>query len=149
LGAEEAPAAGPGAATATSADTTPAAGKPGGAATTAAAPAPIAVDAAPAASAPIVETVHSAPPADAGAAQLAPNGASVSVSEASWIEAVDAGGRVLLSRTVLPGETITLDGTAPLRMRIGNARATRLSWRGATVDLNASARDNIARVDLK
>lgn len=109
-------------------------------AASAAASAPVAVAA--------VETVHSVP-ADSSAELAAVKGASLTTSEPSWIEASDAGGQVLLSRTVLPGETVGVDGRLPLRLKIGNARATQLVFRGAPVDLAPVTRDNVARLELK
>ena len=70
-------------------------------------------------------------------------------SKASWIEARDARGATLLSRTVLPGESVALDGKLPIRMTIGNASATQLAFRGNAIDLTPSTRDNIARVELQ
>lgn len=70
-------------------------------------------------------------------------------SKASWIEARDARGATLLSRTVLPGESVALDGRLPIRMTIGNASATQLAFRGNAIDLAPSTRDNIARVELQ
>jgi len=105
-------------------------------------PAP-AVSATPAA--PIVETVFAAPPAAsavAGVAQLRSN-------EATWVEARDGSGQLLLSRTVQPGESVGLDGSLPIRLTIGNAAATQLTFRGQTVDLRPRTRDNVARVDLQ
>ncbi len=48
-----------------------------------------------------------------------------------------------------PGEAVGLDGTPPFKVKIGNAAATRLVFRGQPVDLAASTRDNVARLDLK
>jgi cytoskeleton protein RodZ len=70
-------------------------------------------------------------------------------TEASWIEVVDAGGRNLLSRTVQAGEAVGLDGSPPLRLTIGNAGATQVSFRGEPVALEPHTRDNIARLVLK
>lgn len=70
-------------------------------------------------------------------------------SKASWVEARDARGATLLSRTVLPGESVALDGRLPIRMTIGNASATQLAFRGNPVDLTPSTRDNIARLQLQ
>ena len=67
----------------------------------------------------------------------------------SWIEVHDANGKRLLSRLVQGGEALDLDGALPLRMTIGNAGATRVDFRGVSVDLAASTRDNVARVELK
>ena len=83
---------------------------------------------------------------------LAPSASGVvqlRTSKASWIEARDARGATLLSRTVLPGESVALDGKLPIRMTIGNASATQLAFRGNPIDLTPSTRDNIARVELQ
>jgi cytoskeleton protein RodZ len=44
---------------------------------------------------------------------------------------------------------VALDGAMPLRVKVGNAAGTQLSFRGVTVDLAASTRDNVARLELK
>ncbi len=67
----------------------------------------------------------------------------------SWVEVVDAKGHSLLSRTVVAGESVGLDGLMPMRIKIGNARGTRLTLRGDNVDLTPWTRDNVARVELK
>ena len=95
-----------------------------------------------------METVHSVP-ADASAETAALKGAVITATEPSWIEVLDGGGQVLLSRVVLPGETVGLDGPLPWRVKIGNARATQLVFRGQPVDLAPSTRDNVVRLELK
>lgn len=100
----------------------------------------------------VIETVHSAPTGAAAASAVGaePAGALVlRASGESWVEVRDAGGQLLLSRTLLPGEAVGLDGALPLRAVIGNAGATSVSFRGAAVDLTSATRDNIARLDLK
>lgn len=67
----------------------------------------------------------------------------------SWVEVVDARSKVLIGRTLAAGEAVGLDGVLPLRVKIGNAKATELSFRGRPVDLEAVARDNVARLELK
>lgn len=67
----------------------------------------------------------------------------------TWVEIRDARSRVVMSRLVREGEEVTLDAAAPLRVKIGNARATQLTFRGKPVDLPASTRDNVARLELK
>jgi cytoskeleton protein RodZ len=94
---------------------------------------------------PIVETVFSAPPAASAVAGLV----QVRSSEASWIEARDGRGQLLLSRTVQPGESVGLDGKLPIRLTIGNAAATQLAFRGQAVDLSQRTRDNVARIELQ
>jgi cytoskeleton protein RodZ len=73
----------------------------------------------------------------------------VSASAQSWVEVLDASGAALLQRMLSPGETVELDGAPPFRLKIGNAAATRLSFRGEPVDLAAATRDNVARLELK
>jgi len=103
-------------------------------------------------SAPAVEVVHSAPSAEAGSAARAdvPSGVAVlRAVDASWVEVVDAGGQVLVQRTLQAGESIGLDGRLPFRLKIGNAAGTELVFRGQTVDLAPLTRDNVARFELK
>lgn len=119
------------------------------------------------ASAPVAEAaVAEAPETPASAAVLAPTPSvapaastvaaaapaalvQLRVSEASWVEVRDARGEVLLSRTLVLGESVGVDGALPLRLTIGNAQATKLSFRGKPVDLAPSMRDNVARLELQ
>ncbi len=100
--------------------------------------------------APLIETVHSSPPAGlAGSAGFETAGiVALRTSAETWIDVKDARGQVLLSRNVQAGELIGLDGALPLRLVIGNASATQLLFRGKPVDLDASTRDNVARLQL-
>jgi cytoskeleton protein RodZ len=106
------------------------------------------VAAAPAAQ--LIETVHSSPQA-AQAGSAGPETAgilAVRTSAETWVEVKDARGQMLMSRSVQPGELVGLDGALPLRLIIGNASATQVSFRGKPVDLAASTRDNVARLQL-
>ena len=67
----------------------------------------------------------------------------------SWVEVVDAHGRTLLSRTVVAGESVGLDGAMPMHVKVGNASGTHLKLRGDNVDLTPWTRDNVARLELK
>ena len=67
----------------------------------------------------------------------------------SWVEVADAQGRPLLSRLVAPGESVGLEGALPLKVRIGNAAATDVRFRGEPVELAAHTRDNVARFELE
>jgi len=67
----------------------------------------------------------------------------------SWVEVVDAQGHSLLSRTVVAGESVGLDGALPMKVKIGNAKGTRLKLRGDNVDLTPWTHDNVARLELK
>jgi cytoskeleton protein RodZ len=70
-------------------------------------------------------------------------------NERSWVEVTDARGKSLISRLVEAGEDVGLDGVTPLKVRIGNAGATKVVFRGQPLDLGAFTRDNVARLELK
>ena len=118
--------------------------------------APVPVDAGPAASG--VASVVAAASAPMAAAEAPtpvdvptppPSTLQLRTTQASWIEVQDAGGRLLISRVVEPGDTVDLDGSLPLRLRIGNATATQVTFRGQAVELARHTRENIARLELK
>jgi len=99
------------------------------------------------------ETGPSAPPPaldrSADASGSAAGMLTLRTSAESWIEVQDARGQILLSRLVQSGEAVGgLDGALPLRLTIGNAAATQLTFRGQAVDLTDSTRDNVARLQL-
>ena len=92
-----------------------------------------------------------APPA---ASEPVPNAAAARLVEvrataSSWIEITDASGQAVLSRLLQAGEAVPLDGALPMKVRIGNASGTQLSFRGQPVALAPFTRDNIARLELK
>jgi cytoskeleton protein RodZ len=66
----------------------------------------------------------------------------------TWVEVQDARGQTLLSRKVAPGESLGLDGEVPLRLTIGNATNTQVTFRGQLVDLKANTEGNVARLQL-
>jgi cytoskeleton protein RodZ len=102
-----------------------------------------AVEEAPAASAPAPAAVPTQPVAAA-----APSVLAVSAGAETWVEVQDARGQMLLSRSLGAGESVSVDGPPPLRVTIGNALATRVTFRGNAVDLARHTRDNVARLQL-
>lgn len=68
--------------------------------------------------------------------------------QATWVQVLDADARPLLIRQLAAGESVDLDNAPPLRLIIGNAAGTRVSWRGQAVDLAPRTRDNVARFEL-
>jgi cytoskeleton protein RodZ len=89
--------------------------------------------------------------ASAPAVVLKPAGSAllgVKVNGESWVEVQDARGQTLLSRKVGAGESLGLDGEVPLRLTIGNAAATQVTFRGQPVDLSANTVANVARLQL-
>ncbi len=125
------------------------------AASTAVQPAAAVVEPEPAASAPDVavagsETVFSVPTAAAAEADTTVKRTLViTTTDVSWVEVRDSRGQVLISETVAPGRTVGLDGSLPFKLLVGNAAATRITFKGRQVDLNANARENVARFELQ
>jgi cytoskeleton protein RodZ len=97
-----------------------------------------------AASVPTIDPAAPLPAAAAGA-----SGASVSVIEPVWLEVIDGTGAVVFMRTIQPGEVVNFDQPLPLRLKLGNASAAKVSFRGEAVDLVPLTRGSVARVVLK
>ena len=90
-------------------------------------------------------------PVAAASSATVPHGSAllgVKVNGESWIEVQDARGQTLVSRRLTSGEALGLDGVVPLRVTIGNASATQLTFRGQPVDLSANTVANVARLQL-
>jgi cytoskeleton protein RodZ len=73
----------------------------------------------------------------------------VQTNAASWIEITDSRGLSLVSRIVQPGESLWLDGALPMKVKIGNAGATQIAFRGKDIDLAPVTRDNVARLEIR
>lgn len=86
--------------------------------------------------------------AEAPAAAASGVGAQLTARQATWVQASDAKGQVLLSRIVQAGEVVELTGQRPLRLRIGNVRGTELVDRGQAIDLASRTRDNVLNLEL-
>jgi len=115
-------------------------------------PAPPAASAVPPAVAAPAQAAPATPGVDEVLAHVAPAPnipLQVVATADSWVEVVDAHGRTLLSRTVVAGESVGLDGAMPMRIKVGNVSGTRLKLRGDNVDLTPWARDNVARLEVK
>ena len=79
----------------------------------------------------------------------APRVLQVRTIAGSWVEVLDARGQSLISRVVPVGETLGLEGVLPMKVKIGNASATQLVFRGQPFDLLPHTRDNVARFELR
>ena len=67
----------------------------------------------------------------------------------SWIEVYDALGEKLYIDLAKPGEKISLTGTPPLYVKIGNARAVSVNFNGKTFDTSKFTKAGVARFLLK
>ena len=89
-------------------------------------------------------------PASAPAAAPPPQGLlNLSASAPSWVEVLDADGKPLFGRLLRAGETVAVDGKPPLRLRVGNAGGTVVTFRGQPQDLAPYTRNNVARLELR
>jgi cytoskeleton protein RodZ len=110
----------------------------------AAASVPAASDVMPPVSADTAEPLPPAvlPVAVAGVLQLRP-------SAPSWVEVIDANGKPLIARLLQADESVGLDGALPMKVKIGNAGATEVVFRGQPLELGPFTRDNMAKLELK
>lgn len=90
-------------------------------------------------------TALAAPAAPAAAADLV----RFSASADTWVEVVDAAGKQPLRRVLNAGESVSTGGALPLKVTVGRADAVQVVVRGKPLDLAASARDNVARFEVK
>ena len=67
----------------------------------------------------------------------------------SWVEATDAKGQVVLRRTLAAGDVVGASGVLPLKVIVGRANAIQVEIRGKLFDVNAVAKDNVARFEVK
>ncbi len=125
----------------------PGSSDPGAARPSTGGPAPVSAAATQAAA---PSAVAETPGASSEKAPASPSGVlQFRTSADSWIEVQDSRGQMLLSRKLESGEAVGLNGALPMKVTIGNVRATQVSFRGKPMDLALFTRDNIARVELK
>ncbi|WP_280189663.1 helix-turn-helix domain-containing protein [Delftia sp. PS-11] len=117
--------------------------EPAAAAPAATAPAAaVSTAAASAAAAPAAAVSTAAPPASADVLVL-------KAGAQSWVQVRDASGRVVLQKTLAAGESTSAEGVLPLSVVVGNASATEVRVRGEVLDVTKTARDNVARFEVK
>jgi cytoskeleton protein RodZ len=67
----------------------------------------------------------------------------------SWVEVTDAKGQVLVRRNLSAGEAVGPSGQMPLSVVVGRVDMTDVVVRGKPLDLAGTARDNVARFEVK
>jgi cytoskeleton protein RodZ len=104
------------------------------------------------ASAPVQQlTAPVVAPAAAAALAVAPaSGVLVLRSKGeAWVEVVDAQGQVQVRRTLLSGESAYANGPLPLSVVVGRVDVTEVEIRGKAFSLDAIAKSNVARFEVK
>ncbi len=98
-----------------------------------------------------------ATPATAGAGQsvgsemaaASANGLVLKLREASWVEVRRADGTIAMARLMPAGTTESFDIGQGASLVVGNAAGVDAAFRGQALDLNAGAKNNVARINLK
>lgn len=119
--------------------------------------APVAVAAPPvvaaptAPSPPIADQGGSAGPVGAAAPSAGPATGVLQIRavEATWLQVTGASGRVWLQRGLQSGEQVAFSADLPLSVVVGRADGAVVTVRGATFDLGAVSRNNVARFEVK
>jgi cytoskeleton protein RodZ len=70
-------------------------------------------------------------------------------SAESWVEVVDGGGRIVISRRYAAGEADEVAGRGPFSIVVGNAQATRMAYNGREFDLAPHTKSTVARLTVK
>lgn len=105
--------------------------------------------------APAPAPVAQAEPAAAPAAPAAPAAASVSpvlritAKGATWVQVLDAQQRLLIEKILQDGEVFSTSAPKPLTVAVGKADLATVEVNGAPFDLQAVARSNVARFEVK
>ena len=103
---------------------------------------------------PVVEDKSISKPEDARkpepkSSSLVAKTVSVTCTEATWIQVKDKMGKVVFEKKIPAGASESFEGDAPLRVLIGNAKATQITFAGKPVDLVAVTEKNVARLILE
>ena len=67
----------------------------------------------------------------------------------SWIEVTDATRKVVLRRTLNPGESVGVNGVLPLAVIVGRADSIEVLVRGKSFELATYSSNNVARFEVK
>lgn len=98
-----------------------------------------------------------AAPAETAAAASEPAASALATGEGAlnirftadcWVQVTDASGKVLLSGLKRAGDTVELQGKAPMSVRLGFARGAQLSYNGQPVDIAPFIRGETARLKV-
>ena len=73
----------------------------------------------------------------------------LSASGESWVTVHDARGKQLINRALKAGETVALDGDAPLSVTIGRKDVVQATVRGEPFDLKRLGSSTVARFQVK
>ncbi len=96
-----------------------------------------------------VTPVMAGNPVTAMAAAANENQLSLNFRQDSWVEIKRADNMPLISRLVKAGDSQSFDMAQPVSVTIGNLAGVDVTLRGELVDLKASSKTNVARLNLR
>ena len=70
-------------------------------------------------------------------------------SEQTWINVLDRNDKELINKNKPAGSDEVIEAAPPLKLVIGNAAATTLTFNGKPVDLGPHSKLNVARITLE
>ena len=73
-----------------------------------------------------------------------PDRVDLSVAQSSWVDVRDATGSKVFSNNVAAGASVTISGSAPFTVVLGNAPGARVSVNGKPVDVESNIRGRVA-----
>ncbi len=76
-------------------------------------------------------------------------GVNIAVSEQTWVRVTDKSGAVVFEKMLQANSVDGFNGLPPIKMLIGNAKATKLTFLGQDVDLTSKTKNNVARITLE
>jgi cytoskeleton protein RodZ len=88
-------------------------------------------------------------PASAPRPAVGPDVIAFKVKSSTWVRVTDARGAVQFEKTLASGESGSASGFLPLTVVVGNVAATEVSVHGQAFALEAYAKDNVARFEVK
>ena len=74
---------------------------------------------------------------------------NMAFSEQTWVSVTNKSGKVIYEKMLAAGSADGFDGEPPLKMVIGNAKATKLMFLGKQIDLASSTKSNVAHLTLE
>lgn len=101
-----------------------------------------------AAPAPVAQAEPAAAPAAPAAASVSPV-LRITAKGATWVQVLDAQQRLLIEKILQDGEVFSTSAPKPLTVAVGKADLATVEVNGAPFDLQAVARSNVARFEVK
>jgi len=74
---------------------------------------------------------------------------TIAATGESWVEVTNGNGSVVIQRMLRPGDAVDFSSSPPYSVVLGRAGSAQVTVRGRPFDVNAIARNNVARFEVK